>query len=239
MSYNPPLTAIAAALAHAGECEPLEACGVIAGGHYVGLQNKATEHDTFVMDREGYCRVNSSAKVEAIVHSHVYYPPTPSDGDRAMCEKVGLPWVIVSWPLGSWRVIEPNGYRAPLVGRKWAWGSHDCFGLIRDGFENETGILIPDFDRKWLWWKTGGNIIADQFEQAGFVQLPPGTKPKNADVFGMRIDSKVVNHLALFLEPDVILHQLMGKLSTRDVYGGFYQQATELHLRHKSLTEAR
>lgn len=232
--YKPPLPTIAAALLHAQDCQPLEACGVIADGQYWPLENKSTEHDAFVMDREGFCKINVKTPVQAIVHSHVYLPPSPSDGDRAMCEKTGVPWVIVSWPLGNWRVIEPCGFKAPLVGRSWAWGSHDCFGLIRDGFHNETGVLIPDFERKWLWWKHGGNIIADQFEQAGFVSLQPGTPPKNADVFGLRIESKVVNHLALFLEPDVILHQLMGRLSTRDVYGGFYQQATELHLRHRS-----
>lgn len=235
MTFQPTEEQITAALAHAAECKPLEACGVIADGKYWPLENKATEHDTFVMDRAGYCRVSSAHEIQAIVHSHVYLPPSPSDGDRAMCEKLGLPWVIVSWPLGTHRVIEPCGYRAPLVGRKWAWGSHDCFGLIRDGFENETGILIPDFPRDWMWWKQGGNIIAEQFEQAGFVRLPPGTRARNADVFGMRIESKVVNHLGLFIEPQSILHQLMGRPSARDTYGGFYQQVTELHLRHRAL----
>lgn len=233
--FQPTNHQIAAALLHAADCEPLEACGVIADGQYFPLTNKATEHDAFVMDMRGFMAIKANHTIEAIVHSHVYLPPSPSDGDRAMCEKIGLPWLIVSWPLGRWEVLEPSGYRAPLVGRKWAWGTHDCFGLIRDGLHDHAGLDIPDFPRDWWWWNDGQNIIADQFEQAGFVRLPSGSRPKHCDVLGMRIRSPVVNHLGLFLEPDVILHQMLGRLSVREVYGGFLAQVTELHLRHKSL----
>jgi hypothetical protein len=47
--------------------------------------------------------------------------------------------------------------------------------------------------------------------------------------------SPVINHLALFIEPDLILHQLMGRLSQRQLYDGFFQKATALHLRHERL----
>lgn len=239
MTFTPSPIQLAAAMIHAAQSDPLESCGVITeDGVFHPLKNNATEHDTFVMDMRGYLEVAKQSPVRAIVHSHVYLPPSPSDGDKAMCEKTGLPWLIVSWPLGTWQVIEPNGYRAPLVGRQWAWGSHDCFGLIRDGFQEETGILIPDFDREWMWWKAGKNLIADQFEQAGFHRLPPGTRPKHCDVLGLRIAAPVVNHLGLFLAPDHLLHQMLGRLSVRDIYGGFLADVTELHLRHTTLMEA-
>lgn len=235
MTWQPTDDQITGALGHAMESAPLESCGVIAGGEYVPLKNTATAHDTFVMDMRGYVAVAKAARVEAIVHSHVYRQPIASDADRAMCEKTGLPWLIVSWPLATHLVIEPCGWRAPLVGREWAWGSHDCYGLMRDGIHDYAGIEIPDYEREWLWWKNGGDIITSQFESAGFIRLPPDTKPQHCDLFGMKLNSPVVNHLGLFLEPDVILHQLMGQLSRRDVYGGLYQRATILHLRHERL----
>lgn len=237
MIFQPTSEQLAAALAHAAECDPLESCGVIANERYWPLQNTATAHDAFVMDMRGYIAVAKQHKVAAIVHSHVYRPPIASDGDRAMCEKTNLPWLIVSWPLGTHAVIEPCGYRAPLVGRQWAWGSHDCYGLIRDGFEDHTGILIPDYPREWLWWAEGGNIIADQFVEAGFVRLPPETPFQHCDVVGMKLRSPVVNHLGLFLAPDIMLHQLMGRMSVREPYGGIYRYATVLHLRHERLME--
>ena len=235
--FTPSEVQLAAALAHAGACEPLESCGVIADGLYWPLENTATEHDAFVMDMRGYLAVDAKHPVEAVVHSHVYRRPIASDGDRAMCEKTGLPWLIVSWPLGVHAVIEPCGYRAPLVGRQWAWGSHDCYGLLRDGFYDYTGILIPDFSREWLWWQTGGDIIAAQFEQAGFVRLPPDTPMQHCDALGMKLHSPVVNHCGLFLAPDILLHQLMGRMSMREPYGGIYRYATILHVRHERLLD--
>jgi proteasome lid subunit RPN8/RPN11 len=236
--FEPNLGALSAALYHAQQSDPLESCGLIADGEYFPLINKATDHDTFVMDERGYIRVAREHTVEAIVHSHVYKPPLASDGDRAMCEKMGLPWLIVSWPTGRYAIIKPSGYRAPLVGRQWAWGTHDCFGLIQDGFEDHTGIRIPDFPREWMWWKNGQNIIATQFEQAGFVQIAQDSIPQHCDVMGMQISSPVVNHLGLFLAPDKLLHQMMGRLSVRDVYGGLYRHATVLHLRHENFLMA-
>lgn len=235
--FQPGEEQLAAALAHAGACQPLESCGVIAGGRYWPLQNTATAHDTFVMDMRGYLAVAAKHPVEAVVHSHVYRKPVASEGDRAMCEKTALPWLIVSWPLGIHTVIEPCGYRAPLVGRQWAWGTHDCYGLIRDGFHDFSGILIPDFQREWLWWKTGGNIIADQFVAAGFVRMGIDQPLQHCDVLGMKLHSPVVNHLGLFLAPDILLHQLMGRMSMRETYGGIYQRATILHLRHERLLD--
>jgi proteasome lid subunit RPN8/RPN11 len=238
MTWAPTPEILAAALAHAEACQPLESCGVVADGEFVAIPNKATDLDTFVMDMRAFCRLEAEhQKIEAIVHSHVYGQPTASDADRAMCEAVGKPWLIVAWPLGTHAVIEPCGYRAPLVGRKWAWGTHDCFGLIRDGMHDYAGIDLPEFPRDWLWWERGENIIADQFAEAGFVPVDDGWR--HCDVMGMRIwPSKVVNHLGLFLYPDVMLHQLLGRNSVREVYGGVYQSATLLHLRHRELLAA-
>ena len=133
MTWQPTPDQLVAAIDHAGRCDPMESCGVIADGAYVELVNTATEYDAFVMDRVGYIGVSKrSRRIEAIVHSHVYTPPTPSDGDRVMCEKLGLPWLIVNWPMGSFEVLEPCGYTAPLVGREWSWGGNDCWGLVRD-----------------------------------------------------------------------------------------------------------
>jgi proteasome lid subunit RPN8/RPN11 len=234
---------IAAMFKHAEEVQPLECCGVIADGEYVRLANQATEHDTFAMDMRGFRDVAKAHKIEAVVHSHVYLPPLASDADLSACEATNLPWVIISWPLGTWGVIEPHGYRAPLVGRQWAWGVHDCFALIRDGFEAYAGIRIPDFERDWMFWRRGENLIVEHYKDAGFVQMPPDTPPQHCDVMGMRVGAPIINHLGLYLvDPasgtgGVLLHQLMHRLSIREVYGGTYLRATELHLRHENFLE--
>jgi proteasome lid subunit RPN8/RPN11 len=240
MDFEPTEQQIEAALAHAEQVQPFESCGVISEGSYVPLKNLATVPNTFALDMREYCQRASSRGVEAVVHSHVYLPPIASDADLTMCENTGLPWLIVSWPLRTHSIIRPSGYRAPLVGRQWAWGSLDCYGLIRDAFEAYTGIRIPDFDRDWLFWEKKQDLILEHYEAAGFVKQSQGTQPQHCDVMGMRIRAPVVNHLGIFLEEPqggVLLHQLQGRLSVREIYGGTYLNATELHLRHRKFIE--
>ena len=179
------------------------------------------------------------AAIEAIVHSHLLEPPAASEQDRVACENLGLPFLIISLATGTHTVIEPVGYRAPLVGRKWGYGTHDCWSLVRDALRDYAGIVTPDFSRnQWQWWQKGEDLIVERFRAAGFHRVQQGTPPQHLDVFGMQIQSPVVNHLGIFLAPDVMLHQMQDKLSTREIYGGIYQKATVLHLRHERMADA-
>lgn len=241
--FQPTAQQIADALAHADAAQPFESCGLIADGVYVPMANQADEKNTFALDMRAYRNLVRTRTVEAVVHSHVYLPPLASEADRTVCEATALPWLIVSWPSKAWAVIRPCGWQAPLVGRQWAWGSLDCFSLIRDGFKAYTGIELPNFDRDWNFWKRGQDLIHEHFAEAGFVSIPPQTTPpQHCDVIGMRVNSPVVNHLGLFINDPVaggvLLHQLHGRLSVREVYGGMYLSATELHLRHRNFMEA-
>jgi proteasome lid subunit RPN8/RPN11 len=236
MTWQPNDTIISDALAYAATVQPLEACGVVQGSTFLPVTNRATQWDAFVMDMREYLAIAKRSRIEAIVHSHVYAPPIPSEGDLAACEDTGLPWLIIGWPVGKWKVIEPTGWRAPLVGRKWAHGTHDCFGTIRDGIRLYAGVELPNFPREWEWWETGGNIIADQFAEAGFVEV--GGAWQHCDLALMQVPpSRVINHLALFVAPDMILHQLLGRNSVREIYGGVWQKLTRLHLRHRDLID--
>jgi len=215
--------------------QPREMCGVIVRGKFIEIKNIAEDNRSFLMDPKDIIAKTKGKKVEAIVHSHVYEQPIASDADRTGCEQTGVPWVIFSWPNATYSVIEPCGFTAPLVGRDWCHGSHDCYGLLRDGFKAYTGIELPNFDRNWEWWKRGGNIIAEQFQDAGFTELDQGAKLEHCDVLILQFRSPVPNHCALFLKPEHILHHIYGRQSTMEIYGGFYQNATVLHLRHKGL----
>jgi proteasome lid subunit RPN8/RPN11 len=228
----------AAAFEHAKEAYPRECCGllVVCKGKevYVPCANLGVGTDQFVIDPKDYARADAMGEIVAVVHSHPALPSTPSQADRVACEASGLPWFIVSYPNGQWAELKPQGYAAPLVGREWSHGVLDCYSLVRDWFAQERGVDLPDFNRFDEWWKRGENLYVDNFESSGFVRID--SKPLQVgDCFLMQVVSPVPNHAAVYLGDELILHHLQGRLSSRDVYGGYWQKITTHTLRHRIL----
>jgi len=228
----------ALALEHARADYPREACGllVIRKGRevYARCRNIGVGTDQFVIHPEDYAAADIQGEIVGVVHSHPGMSPEPSQADRVACEASGLPWHIVGFPSEDWVRIEPTGFVAPLVGREWSHGVLDCYSLVRDWFRSERGVLLPNFARFDDWWKRGENLYLDNFAQVGFEavnsadlrNLQPG------DCFLMQVASPVPNHAAVYLGDGLILHHLQGRLSSRDVYGGYWHKVTTHTLRY-------
>lgn len=221
--------------AHAAREQPRECCGlaVVRRGklRYWPCRNTAAEAE-FAIHPEDQAAAEDAGEVVAICHSHVYLPPQPSEADRVMCERTGLPWLIISWPTGTHTIIEPTGYRAPLVGRPFVHGVLDCYTLVRDYYAS-LGIELPDYEREEEWWLRGGDLYRAHFAEAGFVAV--AGPPKVHDGLLMQVASPVPNHAAVMVEPGIILQHCHGRLSSRDVYGGYWRKVTTHVLRHRSM----
>ena len=237
MSWAPSKDVLDAAMAHAEEESPNEACGLVIRGAYQRMANIHHEpNNAFEMPPRDLLAALQAGGCEAVVHSHVGLPPNPSQPDRTSCEQSNLPWLIVSVPTRTWSVLEPSGFRAPLEGRQFAWGVHDCYALIRDGLNEYAGVVLPDVERQWEFWIAGGeDVVSKLYPQLGFVLMPQGTPLQQCDLMVMRVRAHVPNHLGLFIWPDKVLHQMSGRLSVIESYGGVWQQLTEMHLRHRDL----
>jgi len=110
----------------------------------------------------------------------------------------------------------------------------DCYSLIRDWYRQERGIDLPDFTRFDEWWRRGENLYLDNFSGAGFHEVE-SSDMNPGDVLLMQVASPVPNHAAIYLGDGLILHHLQGRLSSRDVYGGYWQKITTHTLRHQLL----
>jgi proteasome lid subunit RPN8/RPN11 len=222
------------ALEHAREAYPREACGllVIRKGReaYLRCRNIAVGTDQFVMHPQDYFAADAQGQIVAVVHSHPGMAPTPSQADRVACEASGLPWYIVGVPSEAWAHIVPSGYVAPLVGREWSHGVLDCYALVRDWFLEERGVALPNYPRFDEWWKRGENLYLDNFSTAGFAVVD-ASDLQQGDCLLMQVASAVPNHAAVYLGDGLILHHLQGRLSSRDVYGGYWQKITTHILR--------
>lgn len=227
--------------AHAAAEAPRECCGLVIehveDGKllYVACRNVAPGggDDRFRIDAADYAMAEDQGNVLGIVHSHPNASANPSMADRVGCERSGLPWLIVGWPSGVICAVAPEGWQAPYVGREFHHGVLDCYTLIQDWYRRELGLELPDFEREDDWWAKGGDLYMQGFASAGFAAV--GGEPRRHDVVLMQVVSDVANHGAVYLGDGQMLHHLHGRLSGRDVYGGYWQRHTRALLRHRSL----
>lgn len=159
--------------AHAEKEGENEACGVLilvkGKMQYRPCKNISdTPMFTFSIDPYDHADAEDAGDIIAYVHSHPRSQPTPSWADKEGIEQTGLPWVIVNWRTRTHTINNPDGWVTPLKGREFIHGIHDCYGLIRDYYKQERGIILPDFERKHQWWLRGDNLFVENFTKSGF-----------------------------------------------------------------------
>lgn len=240
---------------HAQRVYPKEACGLIiktdSGRVYHPCQNlAATPNENFIINPRDYCVAENKGEVIAIVHSHPNASPTPSMADKVMCEALELPWLIVSEPDMGHEWLLPSQYQAPLLGRQFSHGVLDCWTLCRDFYFRELGIELMDFKRSDLWWedKQEVSLYEANYQQAGFypvelkdiqrgdmiiMQIGRSYHPNHAGIYLGNDGSLTSEEVPAVIGSSLFLHHMHGKNSTRDIYGGSWQERTRLLLRYR------
>ncbi len=225
------------ALAHAKDQDPKESCGLLIGvkgkeKYYPCTNLSNYSQQCFIIDPEDYAKAQDIGKVIAVVHSHPVSAPVASQADMISCEQGTLVWHIVNPKTEQWGFYKPSGYKPPLIGRHWVWGVTDCWSLVRDWYKEKLGITLRDWDRP---------TTPEQFlkkplfeccaSQTGFVELKPDEKLKNGDVLLMSILSPTLNHVAIFLDGDV-LHHLADRISCKEPYNQWLWKCTGKRYRY-------
>lgn len=213
---------------HCNEYPDQEVCGVIAihDGRRVYKRCKNTAlipQRCFRICPDELHAIQQRSQVIAIVHSHVG-SVEPSQTDRAVAETTALPWVIVN-AAGDYTILRPESYQtASFVGREFCWGVQDCWTLVRDWYQAELGITLPDAERPPIaLWQI--NPLFAQWMDYGFTRT---TDIAYGDIIAMAIgDSGQPTHAAVYLGNNRILHQVPNRLSSVDLYDGFWRNATQ------------
>jgi len=128
-----PADAHAAMLAHALECFPLEACGLIAGvpgepatvAWFVPCENIAASSKVYTLDPRQHLAADRRAEAEGleiigVVHSHTHTEPYPSPTDVATAIDPQWHYLIISLRddepmLRGWRIVETEVAEEPIV----------------------------------------------------------------------------------------------------------------------------
>lgn len=226
---------------HAKEVYPHECCGVVTQKgrvqKYWRVDNVHSDPENhFQMHPVQYAEIEDDAELTtiAIVHSHTGDGATtlPSAHDKCIMNEMQVPWVIVSLPEGDLRVVNPESI--PLIGRPWALGSYDCWGLVM-AWHREQGVILNDFRKPYEWWKPehGENLYQENYLAEGFVET--GKDPEPGDMVIFQLQANVWNHAGIYVGNNQILHHAFGKLSRHDIYSGWYQDHAVMICRHKDL----
>lgn len=226
---------------HIEEEYPREACGIIVQKQglfeYIRCKNISMDpKNSFVIHPSDYVKAEEYGKISYIVHSH---PDSSSDAsyiDKLKCNQEDIPWVIIAYPSININTIYPESILIPYEGREFIFGIMDCFTLIKDYYKRELNININDRERSDNFWKRGQNLYVDNFEEEGFIEVNGTQNVQKNDIFLMTIlSNNISNHAAIHIGDGIILHHLYGRLSGKDIYGGYWQKNTTHILRHKSL----
>ncbi len=234
--------------AHALTEYPRECCGlfIVFKGRerYLPCRNIAsTPQEHFVLHPEDFAKAEEFGEIIALGHSHPnMLRAAASESDKVACEQTNLTWHIVSLyvpddqdtpVISDAATIEPCGYKAPLAGRQFSHGVLDCYTLVQDYYREHMGMELPHFERRDDWWINGENLYLDNFEKAGFERIKGPIQV--GDIILMEIaPTNAPNHAGVYYGDGLILQHLMNRLSSRDVYSGYFQQVTYMVIRHKS-----
>ena len=225
------------ALVHAKDQDPKESCGLLIDikgkEKYYPCKNLSNySQQCFIIDPEDYAKAEDSGKILAVIHSHPVTPPVASQADMISCEESGLVWHIVNPKTEQWGFYRPSGYKPPLIGRHWVWGITDCWSLVRDWYKENLGIILRDWERPTTPEEFIENPMFEKCAwRTGFRQLRPDEKLENGDLLFMSIMATGLNHVAIFLDGDV-LHHLADRISCKEPYNQWLLKCTGMRLRY-------
>jgi len=222
------------ALEHAKKDAPHEACGLV--GIYKGKEKyypcknlaEALE-DQFIINPDDWIKTEDEAEIIAVFHSHPNHPSTASDADLASCEYLDLPFYIVTPETENWSYYEPSGYKKGLIGREWKWNIQDCWSLIEDWYKDKRNIFIEHWPRPKSPKEFSQNPLFEYaLPKLGFQDLKNNVDLEKGDVLLMDTNNTgTLDHVALYIGDQTILHHCVKRLSCRETYDQKYIKWTK------------
>ena len=238
--------------------KPYEMCGVLYADKDTG-EPTFKECPNVHPDPKNYFRIHARTvasfsiaghTILAFVHSHPNGSSQPSSEDTVEMNIQKRPYIIVGCESKTVEMWQPT--TAPLVGRPYVHGKQDCYTIVRDYYQRECGIILPDFERDDKWWENadGPSLYAENFKEAGFVPIEASQVRKHDVMLCYWGQTQHVNHALIYLGSDgqltseenipavgtrLFLHHPYNGLSTICILGEERLSTVAYFLRHRQL----
>lgn len=231
---------------HAQEEFPNECCGFV----YVSLdggcgvykcQNKSLDkRNEFIIDPTDVSKANKLGHIVYLYHSHCDESENPnldvfSPQDKIMSEELCVPFVLFSLPNKKWSYYEPKEIDdLPILERPFIEGIYDCYTTFRDYYK-QHGIVLGRYFDFYIDNSIRDNpFIEERTEKDGFYEIDiKDLKPLDGITFKIR--SKFVNHIAVYLGENNILHHKYNCISTQDELNEKFFKFIYKVYRHKNV----
>lgn len=211
---------------------PREGCGVIAVHKGKALwfpcKNIAADDEDFKFSSKEYLTIKSKHDIIAIIHSHPDAESTPSDLDKAVCDTLGIPYYIFSYPEMDLSIYTPKEHKKPLVGREYLFGVSDCYEASKSWYL-ENGYNVPNREPyEDDWWLKGLNYFTEEhLEEKGMIKTD---LPEVGTFLVFSVNSSVPNHCGVYLGNDLFFHHAVNRLSCREnLYPFWIQHLTGMY----------
>jgi len=188
------------------------------------------------MDAAEFLGIKTHYKIHAVYHSHPTTSVEFSEADKRVAEETLIPILVYSIPDDAFAYYTPTGHCAPVEGRLFVPLVFDCVNLVRDYLKQETGVNIGDLRRDLSTIQLGTDQMKAYCETNGF-EIVTGHPLKKYDIVVMQLGRvELPNHVAVYIGGGQIIHQVIHRASTTDVYGGYWEKHTVAILRNKVIS---
>ena len=127
-----------------------------------------------------------------------------------------------------------------LLGLPYIEGKQDCYGLVRNYYRMNYGLELGNYARPGDFAHANLDLISDNFFNEGFkiVEVPLSNLDIGDGLLMQINGSPLVNHVAVYVGNNMILHHLYQGMSKEDDYSLRWKSRTVTVVRHPEISEA-
>jgi cell wall-associated NlpC family hydrolase len=220
---------------YAKEQVPKESCGLIItsedGYDFIKCENIHEEPEKhFKIDSS--IMLKYSKVIYSIFHSHIESnTPAVSLADIKLCESWDCIGSIVFLSERDNKLCSDLVFYGDkviynnLIGRPFYYNVFDCFTLIKDYYYTKLNISLDYVYSDYGWWgetEHKDSLYLSEYTRLGLEEIDIRQDLKIGDILVMKLGrSKCLNHGAIYVGNNKIIHHLEGKLSCSEAFGKY------------------